>query len=132
MASRIPRAAADAEGRQVLELLVNSWTLALRADGKSVKTLKTYGESADQLVAFLTDPPPLLEETAALLEAVGPVAGPRDVTATHLRAFMSAAWLRKVPRMQPPGICQPQGSRPWCRAFSPQPMVPVLLGAPNP
>ena len=29
MASRIPRAAADAEGRQVLELLVNSWMLAL-------------------------------------------------------------------------------------------------------
>ena len=65
MASRTPRAAADTEARQVLELLRNSWMLALRADGKSGKTLKTYGESADQLISFLTNPPPLPEDTAA-------------------------------------------------------------------
>jgi hypothetical protein len=41
------------EARQVLELLVSSWMLALRADGKSGKTLKTYREPADQLIAFL-------------------------------------------------------------------------------
>jgi hypothetical protein len=64
MASRTPLAA-DAEARQVLELLVGSWMLALRADGKSAKTLKTYGESAGQLIAFLSAPPPLPEETAA-------------------------------------------------------------------
>jgi len=32
MSVRTPRPAADAETRQVLELLRNSWTLALRAD----------------------------------------------------------------------------------------------------
>jgi integrase/recombinase XerC len=88
MASRTPRAAAAAEARQVLELLVSSWMLALRADGKSGETLKTYRESAGQLIAFLASPPPLPEETAAVLEAVGPVTRPRDITATHLRAFM--------------------------------------------
>ena len=45
MLLRAPRAAADAGARQVLELLRNSWMLALRADGKSKKTLKTYRES---------------------------------------------------------------------------------------
>ena len=89
MASRTPRAAADTEARQVLELLRNSWMLALRADGKSGKTLKTYGESADQLISFLTNPPPLPEDTAGLLNLARPVTGPRDITATHLRAFMS-------------------------------------------
>jgi integrase len=89
MASRTPRAAADAEGREVLELLVSSWMLALRADGKSDKTLKTYRESAGQLVDFLASPPPLPEDTVALLDAAEPVTGPRDITATHLRAFMS-------------------------------------------
>ena len=89
MASRTPRPPVDADARQVLELLRNSWMLALRADGKSDKALKTYRESADQLIAFLASPPPLPEETAALLDAARPVTGPRDITATHLRAFMS-------------------------------------------
>ncbi len=89
MAERTPRAPADAEARQVLELLRNSWMLALRADGKSAKTLKTYRESADQLIGFLTSPPPLPEETADLVQSAQPVTGPGDITATHLRAFMS-------------------------------------------
>lgn len=89
MAERTPRAPADAEARQVLELLRNSWMLALRADGKSAKTLKTYRESADQLIGFLASPPPLPEETADLVDSAPPVTGPGDITATHLRAFMS-------------------------------------------
>jgi site-specific recombinase XerD len=67
----------------------NSWMLALRADGKSEKTLKTYRESADKLIAFLASPPPLPEETARLVDSARAVAGPGHVTALHLRAFMS-------------------------------------------
>jgi hypothetical protein len=63
--------------------------LALRADGKSAKTLKTYRESVDQLIGFLASPPPLPEEVANLLDSAQPVTGPGDITATRLRAFMS-------------------------------------------
>jgi integrase len=62
--------------------------LALRADGKSEKTLDTYSEAADQFIGFLTDPPPLPEEVAELLDTARPVIGPPDITPTHLRAFM--------------------------------------------
>ncbi len=89
MAERSPKAAVDTEARAALELLRNSWMLALRADGKSKKTLKTYRESVDQLIAFLASPPPLPDETAALVDSARPVTGARDITATHLRAFMS-------------------------------------------
>jgi site-specific recombinase XerD len=89
MADGTPKAAADADAHEALVLLRNSWMLALRADGKSGKTLKTYRESADQLIGFLTSPPPLREETATLLDSMRPVTGPADITATHLRAFMS-------------------------------------------
>ena len=89
VADRTPEAPADANARAALELLRNSWVLALRADGKSQKTLKTYRESADQLIAFLASPPRLPAETAALVASARPVTGPRDITATHLRAFMS-------------------------------------------
>jgi integrase/recombinase XerC len=89
MADRVPRAAADADARACLELLRNSWMLSLRACGKSAKTLKTYRESADQLIAFLADPPPMPGETANVLDSQRRVAGPSDITATHLRAFIS-------------------------------------------
>jgi integrase len=62
--------------------------LALRADGKSEKTLDSYSEAADQFIGFLTEPPPLPAEAAELLDVARPVTGPRDVTPTHLRAFM--------------------------------------------
>jgi site-specific recombinase XerD len=89
MAGRTFQAPADADARAALELLRNSWMLALRADGKSKKTLKTYRESVDQLIRFLASPPALPDETAVLLKAAQRVSGPRDITATHLRAFMS-------------------------------------------
>ena len=41
MAITTPRPPANAGARQVLELLRKSWMLALRADGKSQKTLDT-------------------------------------------------------------------------------------------
>lgn len=89
MATRTPLVPIDADARQVLELLRKSWTLALRADGKSVRTLDTYGEAADQFIGFLVRPPLLDDEIADLIDAAGPVIGPRDITAVHLRAFMS-------------------------------------------
>jgi integrase len=89
MAIRTPRPPADAGARHVLELLRKSWMLALRADGKSQRTLDTYGEAADQFIAFLAEPPPLPEDVADLLDTTRLVTGPRDITATHLRAFMS-------------------------------------------
>ena len=57
--------------------------LALRADGKSEKTLDSYSEAADQFIGFLTEPPPLPEEAAELLDAARPVTGQRDITPTH-------------------------------------------------
>jgi site-specific recombinase XerD len=89
MSVRTPRPAADAEARQVLELLRNSWTLALRADHKSGRTIETYREAADQLIRFLLAPPPLPGEVADVFESAGLVTSPGEITATHLRAFMS-------------------------------------------
>jgi site-specific recombinase XerD len=86
---RIPKAPAEAKARATLEVLRNSWMLALRADGKSKRTLKTYRESADQFVRFLVAPPPLLDEIAYLVESAPPVTGARDITATHIRAFIT-------------------------------------------
>lgn len=85
----MPLVPIDADARQVLDLLRKSWTLALRADGKSARNLDTYGEAADQFIGFLASPPLLDEEIADLIDAAGPVVGPRDITAVHLRAFMS-------------------------------------------
>ena len=89
MADRTPQALADVETRQNLVLLRNLWMLALRADGKSDKTLKTYCEAADQLIDFLASPPPLPEDVADLLDAAGKVTVAQNITVTHLRAFMS-------------------------------------------
>lgn len=89
MADRTPEAAIDAEGRQSLEVLRNSWMLALRADGKSDKTLKTYAEAANQLIGFLAAPPPVSDDVATLLDAQPRVADPNDINVTHLRAFIS-------------------------------------------
>jgi site-specific recombinase XerD len=89
MADKTPNAPADATARATLELLRNSWMLALRAEGKSDRTVETYQASADQLIGFLVSPPPLPEEIASLVDSARPVTSPRDITATHLRAFMS-------------------------------------------
>jgi site-specific recombinase XerD len=97
MGERIPEAPADVDARQLLELLRKSWMLALRADGKSARTLTTYSEAAEQFVDFLASPPPLPDEVADLIEAAGTVAGPRDITAVHLRAFMSYLLGRNKP-----------------------------------
>lgn len=86
---RTPKAPAEAEARAILEVLRNSWMLALRADGKSKRTLKTYRESADQFIRFLVAPPPLPDEIAYLVESARPVTGARDITATHIRAFIT-------------------------------------------
>lgn len=74
------RGASDAEARAVWGLLRSSWMLVMRADGKSEKTLKTYRESADQLIAFLASPPPLPGEAARLIDAAKPVTGPRGIS----------------------------------------------------
>jgi site-specific recombinase XerD len=89
MADSTPEAAVDAEARRLLEALRNSWMLALRADGKSDKTLKTYRESATQLIGFLATPPPLPEDVATLLDAEPRVTCPDGITTVHLRAFIS-------------------------------------------
>ena len=69
----------------LLKLLRNSWMLALRADGKSDKTVKTYRDGAGQLTGFLVSPPPLPAETAVLVDSAQPVA-----------AKLGGAWFIKV------------------------------------
>lgn len=89
MANKTPEAIADDEARQVLDVLCNSWMLALRADGKAEKTLQTYRDSAMQLINFLASPPPLPEGIAVLLDGEPRVTDAQDINATHIRAFMS-------------------------------------------
>src|SRR5258708_12217867 len=89
MAERSPKAAVDTEARAALELLRNSWMLALRADGKSKKTLKTYRESVDQLIAFLASPPPLPDETPALVDSARPVTAAPPLPAPHPRPLIT-------------------------------------------
>src|SRR6185437_14396993 len=63
--------------------------LALWADGKSAKTLKTYAEASTQLIDFLASLPSLPHAVATLLDAQPRVADANDITVTHLRAFVS-------------------------------------------
>lgn len=97
MADRTPQAAIDAETRQSLEVLHKSWMLALRADGKSEKTLKTYAESSTQFIGFLASPPPLPDDVATLLDAQPKIAGADQISVTHLRAFVSYLISRHKP-----------------------------------
>jgi site-specific recombinase XerD len=71
--------------------------LALRADGKAEKTLKTYRESADQLIEFLASPPSLPDDVVTLLDAQPRVADANDITVTHLRAFVTYLLSRHKP-----------------------------------
>ena len=80
---------ADPDARANLELLRDSWMLALRADHKSGKTLRTYREAADQFISFLTDPPPLAPEISRVLDTAGSVSTAKDVKAPHIRAFIA-------------------------------------------
>ena len=77
VATRTPLVAIDADARQMLELRRKSWTLALGADGKSARTLDTYGESADQFIGFLASPP--LHNTSYMASSSGEPSSPPQV-----------------------------------------------------
>lgn len=70
--------------------LRDSWLLHLRAENKSEKTRRSYGDSVSQFLAFLDDPPADLDpEMAKALKQAPDVNEPADVEAVHVRAFIA-------------------------------------------
>jgi site-specific recombinase XerD len=70
--------------------LRDSWLLHLRAEHKSEKTRRSYGDSVSMFLSFLDDPPAELDaEMAQALEAAQRVRTPADIDAVHVRAFIA-------------------------------------------
>jgi site-specific recombinase XerD len=70
--------------------LRDSWLLHLRAENKSDRTRRSYGDSVSQFFAFLDDPPPGLDPEMAQALADAPVIdGPDDIEPVHVRAFIA-------------------------------------------
>src|SRR5215469_12625978 len=70
--------------------LRDSWLLHLRAEHKSEKTRRSYGDSVSQFLDFLDHPPADLDlEMAMALKQAPEVNDPPDVEAVHVRAFIA-------------------------------------------
>lgn len=70
--------------------LRDSWLLHLRAEHKSEKTRRSYGDSVSQFLSFLDDPPVGLDAELAKAIAQAPaVREPTDVEPVHVRAFIA-------------------------------------------
>ena len=73
-----------------LGTLRDSWLLHLRAENKSERTRRSYGDSVSMFFAFLDDPPPDLDPEMAQALADAPVIdGLDDIEAAHVRAFIA-------------------------------------------
>jgi site-specific recombinase XerD len=75
---------------EALGPLRDSWLLHLRAENKSERTRRSYGDSVSQFFAFLDDPPPDLDpEMAQALADAPAIDGPEDIEPVHVRAFIA-------------------------------------------
>lgn len=70
--------------------LRDSWLLHLRAENKSERTRRSYGDSVSQFFDFLDVPPPGLDaEMSRALAEAPPINGPGDIEPVHVRAFVA-------------------------------------------